>query len=99
MTKVSAKDKLNDTHKLNIKKQEILQTISSMRQSLKIGWVRKAIDPEGQLLKRLNQTKKQLPHMTLMSEMRETDGLLKDFQKPIERAMGKKGPFEKMPLA
>ena len=98
MTKVSGKLMLSDTQKLNIQRASIQKKISAMRNDLRAAPVRAAIDPHGQLLKKLNQINSQLPQMTLLSELRDTGKLLKDFQKPIDKFLGKKSPFEKMPL-
>ena len=98
MTKVSGKAMLNDTQKLNLKRAEIQKKISAMRRDLRAVPVRAAIDSDGQLLKKLNQISSQLPQMTLLSELRDTGKLLRDFQKPFDKFHGKKGPFERMPL-
>ena len=98
MTKVSGKLMLSDTQKLNIQRAAIQKKISAMRKNLRAAPVRAAVDPEGQLLKKLNQISGQLPQMTLMSEVRETGKLIKDFQKPLDKFLGKKSPFERMPL-
>ncbi|MCX6770892.1 MAG: hypothetical protein NTX79_02445 [Candidatus Micrarchaeota archaeon] len=95
MTKLTNKAIQTDTEKLNLKKQEILGIISSMRQSLKIARVRKAVDPHGLLLKKINQTENLLPQITLISEARGIKKLVRDCKKPVDRALGTKSQFEK----
>ena len=98
MTVVTGKAALTGAQKLNAKKQEITAMISSMRKDLKIRRVQKEVDPQGLLLKKLNQTERRLPQITLITDARDTIKLLKDCRKPIDKVLGKKGPFEKPPL-